>query len=133
MSFGAGRYAREMRLGERPAPARAGEAALEAKAQRLLGLWKARDAHFRRAVMGDGAMGAMLSLFLAEIRSVPLSEAALSLVTMLDAESGRCTIETLIHAGLASVTGDTPERRTVGLTPLGSARMRSYITDHPDL
>lgn len=122
-----------MRLGEVAAPACAGEDALEAKAQRLLGLLKMRDAHFRRAVMADSAMSAMLSLFLAEIRSVPLSETALSLVTMLDAESGRCTIDTLIHAGLAVVTGDTPGRRTVGLTPLGSARMRSYLADHPDL
>jgi len=57
----------------------------------------------------------------------------LSMVTLLDGDGAQQTIETLIHAGLAVVTGENPERRTVGLTPLGSARMRSYIMDHPDL
>jgi len=133
VTFGTGQHALSARIANDRTSPIVDDAAIEAKAQRLLGLIRARDTLFRRRVMADSAMNAMLSLFLAEIRSVPLNETTLALVSLLDDGDGRQTIDTLIHAGLAVVTGETPERRTVGLTPLGSARMRSYIMDHPDL
>lgn len=134
MTFATGNRADEARLdGGRSRGLAPADAALEARAQRLLALIKSRDAHFRRAVMADSIMSTMLSLFLAEIRSVPLNATTLGLVTLLDGEDVRRTIDTLIHAGLACVTGENQARRTVGLSPLGSARMRSFITDHPDL
>lgn len=105
---------------------------LAAKAQRMLDLTKQREEHFRRSVMADKAMSVMLSLFLAELKAVPLTEATLALINLLDGDEGRDVVESLIHAGLAVVTGANPERRTVGLTPLGSARMRSFISDYPD-
>jgi len=133
VTFGTDNHAFDARAGDESLAATAVEATIEARAQRLLKLVKARDTHFRRAIMADTAMATMLALFLAEIRSVPLNETTLSMVTLLDGDGAQQTIETLIHAGLAVVTGENPERRTVGLTPLGSARMRSYIMDHPDL
>lgn len=109
------------------------ETALEAKANRLYGLARKRDSYFRRSVMADGAMTIMLSLFLGELRSIQLTDSTLALINMFDDNEGDVIVENLVHAGLAVVTGDRPERRTVGLTPLGSARMRSYISDHPDI
>ncbi len=105
---------------------------LAVKAQRMLDLTKQREEHFRRSVMADKAMSVMLSLFLAELKAVLLTEATLALINLLDGDEGRGVVESLIHAGLAVVTGENPERRTVGLTPLGSARMRSFISDYPD-
>lgn len=83
--------------------------------------------------MSDSTMGVMLSLFQGELASIPLSESNVALTNMLEASEARRIIESLIQAGLIVVTGENPERRTVGLTPLGSARMRSYISDHPDI
>ena len=83
--------------------------------------------------MADSTMGVMLSLFLAELQAVSLTEATLRLVGLLEGGEGRRVLDTLVHAGLAIVTGDNPERRSVGLTPLGSARMRSFISDYPDI
>jgi hypothetical protein len=105
---------------------------LVARATRLLNLTRHRDHHFRRAVMADGAMAVMLSLFLAELKAVPLSSATLGLVNLLEADQTAAVIDALVHAGLADVTGANPDRRTVGLTALGSARMRSFVSDYPD-
>ncbi len=111
----------------------AADARIGAKAQRLLDLTRQRDRYFRRSVMADGTMAVMLSLFLAELKAVPLAEATLAMINLLDGDEGRGVVESLIHAGLVVVTGENPERRTVGLTPLGSARMRSFISDYPDI
>lgn len=105
---------------------------LAVRAIRLHELVKVRDYHFRRSIMADSAMAMMLSLFLGELKSVSLTVSTLALVNMLDDDETHTIIESLIHAGLAVVTGVTPERGTVGLTPLGSARMRSFVRDHPE-
>lgn len=104
---------------------------LAVRAVRLHELVKVRDHHFRRSVMADTAMAMTLSLFLGELKSVSLTQGTLALVNMLDDDEAHTVIESLIHAGLAVVTGANLERRTVGLTPLGSARMRSFVRDYP--
>ena len=106
---------------------------LVVRAVRLHELVKVRDYHFRRSIMADGAMAMMLSLFLGELKSVGLTKTTLALVNMLDDDDANSVIESLIHAGLAVVTGQSPERGTVGLTPLGSARMRSFVRDYPEI
>jgi hypothetical protein len=105
---------------------------LAVRALRLHELVKVRDYHFRRSVMADSAMAIMLSLFLGELKSVSLTVSTLALVNMLDDGETQIAIESLVHAGLAVVTGAMPERATVGLTPLGSARMRSFVRNHPE-
>jgi hypothetical protein len=110
-----------------------GDDRLGAKAQRMLDLLRKRDACFRRAVMADSRMAVMLSLFLAELKSVPITQDRLGLITLLESDEGRMVVDALTHAGLVAVTGIDPERRMVGLTPLGSARMRSFISDYPDV
>ena len=77
-------------------------------------------------------MTIMLAGLRVELLASQLTDSTLSLVNMFDDNEGEAIVENLVHAGLVVVTGDRPERRTVGLTPLGSARMRSYISDHPD-
>jgi len=109
------------------------DAGLEAKARRLLALARRRDGHFRSGVMADGAMSIMLSLLLADQAAILLTQANLALTNLLDGEEAESIVESLIHAGLIAITGANPDRRTVGLTPLGSARMRSYISDYPDI
>jgi hypothetical protein len=106
--------------------------ALAVRAVRLHELVKVRDHHFRRSIMADSAMAMMLSLFLGELKAISLTQGTLALVNMIDDDEAHPVIESLIHAGLAVVTGGNPERRTVGLTPLGSARMRSFVKDYPD-
>lgn len=106
---------------------------LAVRAVRLHELVKVRDSHFRRSVMADGAMAMMLSLFLGELKSISLTQGTLSLVNMFDDDEASRIVESLIHAGLAVVTGENPDRRTVGLTPLGSARMRSFVSDYPEI
>ncbi len=109
------------------------DAGLEAKARRLLALARLRDNHFRTAVMGDSAMSVMLSLLLAEIAGIPLTPANLALANILDRQEARRIIDSLNHAGLIAITGTAPDRRTIALTSLGTARMRGYISDHPDI
>jgi len=109
------------------------EPGLEAKARRLLTLVRRRDDCFRRGVMVDGAMSVMLSLLLAELADISLTQANLALTNLLDGDEIERVVASLIHAGLIVETGANPDRRTVGLTPLGSARMRSYISDYPDI
>ncbi|OJY71149.1 MAG: hypothetical protein BGP16_11170 [Sphingobium sp. 66-54] len=133
MTFGAGDGSPEAGVDIMCADADPADAALEARARRLLGLARLRDEHFRRDVMGDGAMTVMLSLFLADRAAIPLTRANLALTNLLDGNEAERVVECLIHAGLVAQTGANPDRRTVGLTPLGSARMRSYISDYPDI
>ncbi len=116
-----------------PEAAVARDTDLIVRAVRLHELVKARDHHFRRSIMADSAMAVMLSLFLGELKSVSLTQSTLSLVNMLDEDEAAEVIESLIHAGLAVVTGEMSERRAVGLSPLGSARMRSFVSDFPEL
>ena len=106
---------------------------LEAKGRRLLELVKQRDDYFRRSVMADSSMGVMLSLFLAELGGVPVTEHCLTLTNLLEGDEGKSVIHNLIYAGLVVVTEEHTERRTVGLTALGSARMRGFISDYPDI
>ena len=106
---------------------------LAVRAVHLHELVKVRDSHFRRSVMADSAMAMMLSLFLGELKAISLTQGTLSLVNMLDDDEADRVINSLIHAGLAVVTGENPDRRTVGLTPLGSARMRSFVSDYPEI
>jgi len=107
--------------------------ALEAKAVRLHTLGRLRGKHFFTPVMADSAMGVMLSLLVGELQSARVSDTALALANMLSRAEAEALIDRLVHAGLAVITGFEPDRRTVGLTPLGSARMRSFVNDHPDV
>lgn len=133
MTFGTNASACAARDDDDDFQARSPDERLINKAQRLHALVLERETYFRRAVMADSNMGVMLSLFLAELKAVPMTEATLALVNLIDADETRRVVESLIHAGLAAITGANPERRTVGLSPLGSARMRSYISDYPDI
>ena len=133
MTFGTNDSARVLSDDVNSSLVGAADAKLGAKAQRLLDLTKGREKYFRRSVMSDTVMSVMLSLFLAELKAVPLTQATLALINLLDDDEGRGVVESLTHAGLAAVTGANPDRRTVGLTPLGSARMRSFISDYPDI
>jgi len=106
---------------------------LEAKAARMHMLGRLRSKHFFAPVMADSAMDTMLSLFVGELQSSSVSDTALAVANLLSREETDLMIDKLVHAGLAIVTGEESERRTVGLTPLGSARMRSFVNDHPDV
>ncbi|MBU0556931.1 MAG: hypothetical protein KKD64_01545 [Alphaproteobacteria bacterium] len=96
-------------------------------------LGRLRAKHFYTPVMADRAMDVMLSLFVGELQSSPVSDTALAVGNMLSPEEATAVIDRLVQAGLVAVSGEEPERRTVGLTPLGSARMRSYVSDYPDV
>ncbi|GEM_PF-1933841 len=133
MTFEAGAVLRMMTSEDPADSVSRDEFNLAVRAARLHELVKVRDRHFRRSVMADGAMAIMLSLFLGQLKSVSLTPATLSLVNMLDEEDAQRTLNSLIQAGLAVVTGENPERRTVGLTALGSARMRSFVSDYPEI
>lgn len=88
-----------------------------------------RARHFGAPIMLDHGMNMMLSLLVAEIEQIVVSEAAILLANEAPADAEPMLIDTLIHAGLAAVAGTKPGRRTVGLTPLGSARMRGFVTE----
>ncbi|WP_250890258.1 hypothetical protein [Sphingobium nicotianae] len=109
------------------------EVRLEAKATRLHTLSRLRGKHFFTPVMADSAMDVMLSLFVGELQSSKVSDTALAVGNMLNREETETIIDRLVQAGLAVITGHEPDRRTVGLTPLGSARMRSFVNDYPDV
>ena len=106
---------------------------LEAKATRMHMLGRLRAKHFFTPVMADSAMNVMLSLFVGELQSSTVSDTALAVGNMLSPAETDALIDTLVQAGLAVVTAQEPDRRTVGLTPLGSARMRSFVSDYPDV
>ena len=108
-------------------------ARLEAKATRLHTLGRLRGKHFFTPVMADSPMDVMLSLFVGELQSNKVSDTALAVGNLLNREETDVIIDRLVQAGLAVITGHEPDRRTVGLTPLGSARMRSFVSDYPDV
>ncbi len=107
------------------------DAALEAKATRMHMLGRMRAKHFCAPVMADSALDIMLSLFVGELQSSKVSATALAVGNLLNREEADLFIDRLVHAGLAVVTGQGSDRRTVGLTPLGSARMRSFVNAYP--
>lgn len=109
------------------------DAQLEAKAAHMHILGRLRGQHFFTPVMADSAMDVMLSLFVGELQSSPVSDTALAVGNLLSRTEADAVIDKLVQAGLAVVTGEMPDRRTVGLTPLGSARMRSFVSDYPDV
>ena len=119
--------------GETGAGAAHPNAWLEAKATRMHTLGRLRGKHFFTPVMADSAMDVMLSLFVGELQSSKVSDTALAVGNLLNREETDTIIDKLVQAGLAVVTGLEPDRRTVGLTPLGSARMRSFVSDYPDV
>ena len=108
-------------------------AGLEAKAARMHTLGRLRGKLFFTPVMADNAMNVMLSLLVGELQSSPVSDTALAVANLLSRDETETIIDKLVQAGLAATTGIEPDRRTVGLTPLGSARMRSYVGDYPDV
>lgn len=107
--------------------------ALEAKAERMHGLGRLRMRHLGTRIMSDNAMNVMLSLLIAEFRGLSAGEQSIILANYLAPLEGAALIDNLVQAGLTVATGKMPGRRTVGLTPLGSARMRAYISGFPDL
>jgi len=107
--------------------------AIEAKATRMHMLGRLRAKHFFTPVMADSAMDVMLSLFVGELQSTTVSETALAVGNMLSPSETQALIGRLVQAALVVVTAPGPDRRTVGLTPLGSARMRSFVSDYPDV
>lgn len=107
--------------------------ALEAKATRMHGLGRLRGKHFLAAIMADSAMDVMLCLLVGELQQTPVSDTTLAVGNMLSREETDLMIDKLINAGLAVVTSREKDRRTVALTPLGSARMRSFVNDYPDV
>ena len=109
------------------------DARLEAKAVNMHMLGRLRSKHFYAPVMADSAMNVMLSLFVGELQSSKVSDTALAVGNMLSPQEVDAFIDNLVQAGLAVVKGEEPERRTVGLTPLGSARMRSFVSDYPEV
>lgn len=109
------------------------DAALEAKASRMHMLSRLRGKHFFTPIMADSAMDVMLSLFVGELQSSTVSDTALAVGNLLSREETAAIIDRLVHAELAVITGEEPDRRTVGLTALGSARMRSFVSDYPDV
>jgi predicted transcriptional regulator len=96
-------------------------------------LGRLRGKHFFTPVMADSAMDVMLSLLVGELQSSTVSDTALAVGNLLNRDETETIIDRLVQAGLAVVTGNEPDRRTVGLTPLGSARMRSFVSDYPDV
>ncbi len=105
----------------------------EAKAIAIHRLGRLRAKHFPNALLADSGMALMLSLFVAELQVVVLSDRALGLANHMSREEANSIIDELVHAGLAVITGKEPGRRTVGLSPIGSARARGFIEDHPEV
>jgi biotin operon repressor len=121
-------------LASRPEEQRAAScAALQAKVARMHMLGRLRSKHFYTPVLADRTMDVMLSLLVGELQGSAVSGTALAVGNMLSREELCSVIDKLFQAGLVIVSGEEPERRTVGLSPLGSARMRSYVSDYPDV
>ncbi len=99
------------------------------QAMRLHRVGRRRARHFGAPILLDHGMNMMLSLLIAEIEQIVVSEAAILLANEAPADAELALIDNLILAGLAAATGTKPGRRTVGLTPLGSARMRGFVTE----
>ncbi len=103
------------------------------KATRMHMLSRLRGRHFFAPVMADSAMDVMLSLFVGELQSSPVSDTAIAVGNLLTREDTQAIIDRLVQADLAYEAGAEPDRRIIALTPLGSARMRSYVSDYPDV
>jgi len=106
---------------------------LEAKATRMHELGHRRGRHFGAPAMADSAMAVMLSLLVGELQSAPVSDAALAAGNRLSREAVDLVVDKLVSAELAIVTSHEEDRRIVALTPLGSARMRSFVNAYPDV
>ncbi|MFT3968023.1 MAG: hypothetical protein QM690_19310 [Sphingobium sp.] len=106
---------------------------LETRAEALYALGRLRMRHLVSRIMADDAMNVMLTLFISECRDLSAGEQSIVLANNLAPLAGAALIDDLVQAGLAVATGKMPGKRSVGLTPLGSARMRAYISAHPDL
>lgn len=109
------------------------EGGLEMKAARMHMLSRFRGQHFLTPIMADSAMDVMLSLLVGELQHCDVSETALATANLLSRRETNVLIDKLVQAGLAVLTGHEPDGRTVGLSPLGSARMRSFVNDYPDV
>lgn len=114
----------------------AGEFALDgdhlgAKAIAIHRLGRLRAKHFPTMLLADDAMGLLLLLFAAERQGVQVSDRTLALANQLARDEANTMITRLVHAGLLVISGDETERRSVGLTPIGSARVRGFVNDHP--
>jgi len=107
--------------------------ALEAKTARMHELGCLRSRHFAVPAMADSAMALMLSLLVGELQATPVSDAALAVGNKLSREATDLMIDKLVSAELAIVANHEEDRRTVALTPLGSARMRSFVSGYPDV
>ncbi len=99
------------------------------QAMRLHRIGRRRARHFGTPLLLDHDMNMMLSLLIAEIEQIVVSEAAVLLANEAPSAAQAALIDNLILAGLAAATGTMPGRRTVGLTPLGSARMRGFVAE----
>lgn len=111
----------------------ASDASLCSKAARMHMLSRFRGQHFLTPVMADSVMDVMLSMLVGELQNCDVSETRLATANLLTRKEAGAIIDKLVQAGLAVVTGHEPEERTVGLSPLGSARMRSFVNDYPDV
>lgn len=109
------------------------EAEVASKAARMHMLGRFRGQHFVTPIMADSAMDVMLSLFVGELQNCDVSETALATANLLSRKETNALIDRLVQAGLAVLTGHEPDGRTVGLSPLGSARMRGFVNDYPDV
>lgn len=106
---------------------------LVAKAAAIHRLSRMRSKHFRTSLLADSAMALLLSVFVAEQQAIEVGERALALANDLSLAEGTAILNNLVHAGLVVISGTDTERRSVGLTPIGSARTRSFIDDYPDV
>lgn len=75
----------------------------------------------------------MLTLVIGECQAMTMAEQSVLLANQIAPLEGGALLDTLVQAGLVVATGKMPGQRSVGLTPLGSARMRAYIVDSSDL
>jgi hypothetical protein len=105
----------------------------EAKAAAIHRLGRLRAKHFPTSLLADSAMSLLLSLFVAEQQDLTLSERTLALANQLSREEAAVIIDNLVHAGLSVISGEEPERRMVGRTPIGSARARGFVDDFPEV
>lgn len=108
-------------------------ARLEAKATRIHALNRRRSTLFLTPVMADNAMDVMLSLFVGESQSTRVGEDTLAMANVLSRDDVARFVDSLVQAGLAVTTGNKPGGRAVGLSPLGSVRMRSFVNAFPDV
>jgi hypothetical protein len=105
--------------------------ALEAKAARIHALCALRHQQFAHPPLNDQGMSIMLTLFIAQIQGLDLKSAALGQANDILHQPLEALLQQLIQAGLVEVTGRDPATQSVGLSPIGSARMRSYIDAFP--